>query len=151
MIFSLKVYNFRIMGERLGKAVEAVRTAPYGFSSMSANVLAAAGAVVAANMNMGLPDTALEAAVYGNIGLGATVGAAWSGRQVVRQFRTRQRVEDVLDGQGFDEVALSNTTDEWCTRQAARVACENAGELHQYEDLCEQRRDSARFRWLPHF
>lgn len=71
--------------------------------------------------------------------------------QAQKKIELRDRLEVILERDGFSERVMATTTQEYCTQQAARIACENTGYLEVYEGLCGQRSDTNKFTWLPHF
>lgn len=66
------------------------------------------------------------------------------------KFDLRDRLESRLEKNGFDDRLLDKTTQAYCTRQAARIACENTGYSEEYAALCKANSENALFTWLPH-
>ncbi len=75
---------------------------------------------------------------------------AVTGSSVGHAFRIRERLEQAVNEHGYDDRVFEPTTRLWCTRQAARVACEQTGCLEQYEELCDEQAESAMFTNIPH-
>jgi len=71
-------------------------------------------------------------------------------RETQKKIKFRDRIESVLEEYGFDERVMNPTTRDYCSRQAARVACENSGYFDDYKELCEQNSDTDNYTWLPH-
>jgi len=66
-----------------------------------------------------------------------------------RQLRLKHRLEDNIEKRGFSVREFALTTDEWCGRQTAQVVCRNADVLPEYKQLCKERSETARLKWLP--
>ena len=77
-------------------------------------------------------------------------GLGLGGALIRRQISLKQRLEDSIERHGYEERIFAQTTDEWCTRQTARVVAEDNGVLDQYKELCEQRTSTAQLAFLPH-
>lgn len=82
------------------------------------------------------------ASIVGNVVFGS--------RLIKRQQSLYRRLEASLAQDGYNERIFAVTTDEWCNRQTARIVCEAAGVLPEYEELCEARRDTAALTHIPH-
>src|SRR6266446_9521858 len=65
------------------------------------------------------------------------------------QVELRDRVEAALEEHGFIERIMSPTTRQYCSRQAARVACEKFGFRSDYDTLCAQKKKESMLTWLP--
>lgn len=93
-------------------------------------------------------DGNAEAMAWGTAG--ATALLAVRGLQLAaRSFRLRERLEDSLAEQGYNERIFATTIPDWCTRQTAIVACEQFDAVAAYTQLCEQSTEDAHFTWLP--
>lgn len=125
--------------------IEAFRTAPTPCIGTTVSVGAAAMLASVTPEAEGYIQNVGWSVVAGNIamaGIGIRLG--------MRHFSLRHRLERILERGGFDERAMATTTSDWCTRQVARVACENYGHLDKYKTLQEQNSEDAKFSWLPH-
>lgn len=127
--------------------IEAYRTAvfPATISSLCLGSVVTAGTLHALD-NTPTPSTNAEIALYG-LNLGA---ALMNGVLAKKKIDLRNRLEHSLDRSGFNERVFALTTETYCDRQAARVACESYGVLAEYEDVCEKNAATASFKWVPH-
>lgn len=125
------------MNEAIKRATDTLRATPFGLSALALHV--AGTGVIAAEA--GMNDRSYVA---------AAVGIAASSFLIFRQARLIHRLEDTIERQGYNDRIFALTTPAWCDRQTARVVCQNAGVLPQYEELCEQNSDTARFTYIPH-
>jgi len=125
--------------------IETFRSAPVQFTGMAVN-LGSASIVVATSERHGAPPNAFElsglALNFGLVALQSVVAKS--------KLKLRDRLETTLGQHGFDARAMNLTTSTYCTRQAARIACENYGFSSEYEAVCARNSDIARFTWLPH-
>ena len=125
--------------------IESFRTAPIQFIGSSLTIGMAAALAPITTEAEGYTQAIGWSVVAGNIAisaLGIKLGK--------KQFELRNRLERILETGGFNERAMATTTSEWCTRQVARVACENYGYLEEYKELENETSEDAKFRWLPH-
>ena len=134
----------------VSKAVDVIRTAPYGYSLLGLDATAV-GLEVAMLHEAGGVSHPMVALAAGAITVSETVLGAYAGTYIADRFSLKRRLEQSIEGHGFDERAFGVTTTEWCDRQTASVVCRNAGVLPEYEALCDQKAETARLRWLPHF
>ncbi len=129
------------MANVIKRSVDALRTAPFGFSLIGLTILN--GPVLALTEN---GAEALDLLVIPLDGASVAIGGIF----VVRQYRLRRRLEDSIERNGYDDRLFDPTTKEWCNRQTARVVCGNSGDLAQYEALCEQKRATNELPRMPH-
>ena len=130
----------------LAHPIETLRTAPVQF----ANIAVMTGATaVNATIAMEVASAPLDTIEWVMAGLSVAVAA---GNAVLAKGRIniRNHLEEHLLDHGYNERAMTKTTREYCTRQAARIACENTGYIEQYDDLIERTKDTQEFSWLPH-
>jgi hypothetical protein len=132
------------MFRSLSHPVETFRTAPAQFAG------AAGGSALAYAFSLPETDTVpLDALRWGLIA-GSLGAAAACGILVKGRVELRDRIESILERRGFSDRVMSHTTQTYCGRQAARVACRNYGYLDDYEALCEGNSKNAQLTWLPH-
>lgn len=127
-------------GNILKKTSDTLRSAPLGFSLVAMNLVNPV--IIAAEFHVDASD-AVTIPV-------SAVGLFFSGALVARQLVLGNKLEATAERRGFSERVMSETTDEWCNRQTARVVCENNGALDQYIELCDSRRESAQLKFIPH-
>jgi len=136
------------MYRSLRHPVETFRTAPVMISCAATNVLL--GSIST--------DIALESSsvITDGVGWGVTAFVAYSALDFVvsakAKINLRNRLEAALTLGGFNDRVMKTTTEEYCTRQAARVACENVdmNYLDRYTALCAENAENAYYTWLPH-
>lgn len=136
------------MGERLDNFRDTLRTAPVGLGAVAMHVMENISLIALTNPEM--PDSAQQGAAYTVWAASAAIGLASGGGIMYKQFRLRHRLERIVDNHGYDERAFTTVTNTWCDRQTARVVCERAGILPQFEELCDTRKDSMRLSSIPH-
>lgn len=134
------------MKRALRHPIEAFRTAPFQIPFIG---LCPSAAVFLAYEAVEYNGTALTgpawAAAALNLGYTAIAVATTKNK-----IDLRDSVEDQLSRNGFNERVMGLTTRAYCTRQAARVACENFGFEEEYQKLCDEKSDGAVLTWLPH-
>ena len=123
--------------------IETFRTAPFGgsiglaFSSLAVGYAA---------------DFADSPEIGDVVGMGVEAyGTVIGGLLVAAQLRLRERVEEVLSESGFEEEYFRKTTIYWCGRQTVRTVLRKTPHLERYKQICEEQKDTAKLRWLPHF
>lgn len=82
--------------------------------------------------------------------LANTAAIAINGLLAVGKLRLRNRVEDAIDRQGYDERIVRTTSASYCGRQATKMACERTGHLDEFFDTVNDPGYSKQFSWLPH-
>lgn len=130
--------------ELLLHPVDSFRTAPVpltlaaGWSAMTAVMVDVAQEMHRNDEVLGLATAGVTAAL-------ALRGIYLS----TRSFRLRGRLENSLETTGFNDRIFTTTTQDWCTRQTALVACEQYDEAASYQDLCDRSKEGAKFTSLP--
>lgn len=127
--------------------IETVRTAPFGSALMGIQIPA-----IAYNVRNALesysPESTATSLAAASLCIGALVVARCN--LVERQLNLKERLKGSIEREGFNDRILAPTTDEWCNRQAARVACEKFDMLAEYVELCDSRADTAKLTFIPH-
>ena len=131
----------------LRSPIEAFRTAPVpltvtAITCLGALTLSVRGAVEPS----GTPNNAVEWGIAAYC-VGATVLNAVLARE---KFELRDRVEEILQRDGFNDRVMAVTTPTYCGRQAVRIACENTDYMEEYAKLCEEKAGESLHTWLPH-
>lgn len=125
------------------------RTAPFGYSLIAFGVGNGALFLALTSTNQEA-DPTLSAITVGASVVGILANIVFGKRLVKRQQSLYTRLENSVAQNGYDERVFAVTTNEWCNRQTARVVCEAAGVLPEYEQLCEARKATAELTYLPH-
>lgn len=124
------------------------RVAPLGYSFVGFGVANGLGILALECISEPDPQKTITRA---GLAIGLVAAYAFSGgRLVKRQHALHDRLESSIERHGYDERVFAVTTDEWCNRQTARVVCEAAGVLPQYEQLCNERQETATHAYVPH-
>ena len=128
--------------------IETIRTAPVyvGYLAAASTVYFIASEALTSGQHMTMAALAVPAAT---LYVGFDYVACGSMDSIRNLITKRERIADSVTTHGFNERILQTTTNEWCSRQAARVALEPFNMVDQYEELCAQ--NTAReFPELPH-
>ena len=120
----------------LHQVFDSFRTAPFGF------MLA----------GLGTFDVPLVSLSHDYSSVPSPVLGIMAGIYITRkQYQLRRRLENICQKRGYSDRAFQLTTKEWCDRQTARIAAQNAGKLDEYQNLCQQYEAKSNFTKLPHF
>lgn len=133
------------MNRTVRHPIETLRTAPVYFSGVAINLSMAALNVNTASELGSRPESALQWAAA-SVNAGAI---AMNLMMAQGKLDLRDRLESQLTRYGFNERAMITTTQAYCARQAAIVACENTGYSNEYAVLCEQNPGMFTFNCLP--
>lgn len=128
--------------------IETFRTAPVQLSGLALEVgiVGLLAYTIESTEGSPLPTNTVEATAYAaNIAMGI-VNGIYAGKNIA----LRNRLEASLERTRFNERAFSVTTETFCGRQAARIACENYDVLPEYEAVCDQNSSKAQLMWVPH-
>lgn len=134
------------MYRSLRHPIETLRTSPVQFTGITINMSAATLMGYLANETDIVPIKAVDLMVLA-LNMGCVAANAMLAKN---KIELRDRLELTLEEYGFDDRVMGRTTKQYCTRQAARVACQNTGFIEEYDVLCDERSDDAEFTWLPH-
>jgi hypothetical protein len=126
--------------------IETIRTAPYGSAAVIFQSFMGSAAIYEFDH---FDSPFAKAAALGMIAISA-LGGTMGAKLVGEQLELKERLEGIMDRRGYNDRIMAERTDEWCDRQTARVVCEKYDVLDQYEQLCEERKESAKFSWVPH-
>ena len=86
------------------------------------------------------------------IALGINIFGSLTGVALTaKQFELRQRLENLVSKQKYNDRAFETTIPEWCDRQVARVVAKKYGNLDDYVALCESNKDKMSLPNLRHF
>jgi hypothetical protein len=125
-------------------SVDILRTAPVGIAQTLTGLAAPATELA---LNGSIFEKILDIPVD-------TFGLVWTGLGIAKiyaQFKLKHRLEGRIEAHEFRQFDFRPTTTVWCHRQTARLVCEKAGYLEEYEKLCEANHTSMENKWLPHF
>lgn len=132
------------VSEILAHPVESFRTAPIALLGVAASSGMSALMIEVASDVQGSD----EVLTLGTAGF--TAALALRGIYLTsRSFKLRDRLENSLATNGFNDRIFATTTPDWCTRQTALVACEQFDKASDYQALCEQYEDQSKFTSIP--
>jgi hypothetical protein len=134
------------MADLLRSPIETFRTAPVQLLAMSGNL---GGTAINAFLAIETNSTTYSVLEWGAAAMTLGGGIVF-GFLAKEKINLRDRLEATPDKHGFNKRIFNKTTTAYCTRQAARVACENYDCLSDYESLCRENSQVAEFAWLPH-
>lgn len=125
------------------------RIAPFGYSVVGLGLGSGLSLLGLTCINHEV-DSGLRALTAGMTVANMAVNTVLGRGLIKKQRSLHRRLETSVAQNGYDERIFATTTDEWCSRQTARLVCEAAGVLPQYEALCEERRQTAALTHIPH-
>lgn len=122
----------------LDSSIELIRTDPIGFAGVGIGTHLATNSLMV-DQGSSVPE------IMASSGLLLAVASL---KHIFELVSFRERLEDKISRIGFEPRLLAKTTGEWCTRQAAVVACEKFDKKSEYALLVKKENGS--FSWLPH-
>lgn len=125
------------------------RVAPlgYGLVAYGIGTMALTTGLVRANQQA---DPMLSSLTVEIAAAGLAFSTLFGAKLIKNQQALYQRLEASIERTGYNDRIFALTTDEWCSRQTARIVCEAAGVLPQYEQLCDERQETAAYTYVPH-
>lgn len=68
-----------------------------------------------------------------------------------RQFKLKNRLEESISEDGYEDEVMKKTIPTWCNRQTAGVVAEKLGKREQYKELCKKNKKKMEFKYIPNF